>query len=78
VFGAISLLIAMPLGLALAHLVVDIIIKQSFGWTLELQFIPSEYMQTATLAMLSLMIAGAIPVIRIIKSTPMKALRDSL
>ncbi|MFM2590130.1 ABC transporter permease [Vibrio sp. TBV020] len=78
VFGAISLLIAMPLGIALARLVVDIIIKQSFGWTLELQFIPGEYLQTGIMAMLSLMIAGAIPVIRIIKSTPMKALRDSL
>jgi putative ABC transport system permease protein len=78
VFGAISLLIAMPLGLALARLVVDIIIKQSFGWTLELQFIPTEYLQTATLAMLSLMLAGAIPVLRMVKNTPMKSLRDSL
>ena len=78
VFGAIALLIAMPLGLALARLVVDIIIKQSFGWTMEIQFIPGEYLQTAMIAMLSLMVAGAIPVIRMIRSTPMKALRDSL
>lgn len=78
VFGAISILIAIPLGLVLARLVVDIIIKQSFGWTLELQLIPFEYLQTITLAMISLMLAGAIPVYRMVRNTPMKSLRDSL
>jgi putative ABC transport system permease protein len=78
VFGAIATLIALPLGVALARLVVDIIIKQSFGWTLELQLIPHEYMQTGLLAMVSLMIAGAIPVLRMVRNTPMKSLRDSL
>ncbi|MDW3082243.1 ABC transporter permease, partial [Vibrio sp. 1403] len=77
-FGAISAIIAVPLGLALAHLIVDIIIKQSFGWSLELQTIPWEYAQTIAWAMLAIMIAGALPVIRMIKSTPMKSLRDAL
>ena len=78
VFGAISIIIAMPLGLMLAHLVVDIIIKQSFGWTLELQFIPYEYINTVALAMLSLVLAGAMPVLRLVRNTPMKSLRDAL
>ncbi|KHT35629.1 ABC transporter permease [Vibrio sinaloensis] len=78
VFGAVSILIAMPLGIALANLVVDIIIKQSFGWTLELQFIPSAYLQTGLLAMMSLVVAGAIPVLRMIRGTAMKSLRESL
>ncbi|MBJ3914212.1 ABC transporter permease [Salmonella enterica subsp. enterica serovar Agona] len=78
VFGAISAIIAVPLGLALAHLIVDIIIKQSFGWSLELQTIPWEYAQTIAWAMLAIMVAGALPVIRMIKSTPMKSLRDAL
>ncbi|WP_162046242.1 ABC transporter permease [Vibrio taketomensis] len=78
VFGAIAIIIAMPLGLALANLVVDIVIKQSFGWTLELQFIPSEYLNTIALAMLSLVIAGAMPVLRLVRNTPMKSLRDAL
>ncbi|KLN66949.1 MULTISPECIES: ABC transporter permease [Vibrio] len=78
VFGAIAILIAMPLGLALANLVVDIVIKQSFGWTLEVQFIPTAYLHSGLLAMFSLMVAGAIPVLRMVKNTPMKSLRDSL
>ncbi|MCA0936070.1 ABC transporter permease [Vibrio alginolyticus] len=77
-FGAISAMIAVPLGLALAHLIVDIIIKQSFGWSLELQTIPWEYAKTIAWAMLAIMLAGALPVIRMIKSTPMKSLRDAL
>lgn len=78
VFGAVATLIAFPLGLALARLVVDIIIKQSFGWTLELQLMTHEYIQIAALAMVSLMIAGAVPVLRMVRNTPMKSLRDSL
>ncbi|MCF7481646.1 ABC transporter permease [Vibrio sp. J1-1] len=77
-FGAISALIAVPLGLALAHVIVDIIIRQSFGWSLELQTIPWEYAKTLAWAMLAIMAAGALPVIRMIKSTPMKSLRDAL
>lgn len=78
VFGAIAIIIAMPLGLALAHLVVDIVIRQSFGWTLELQFIPQAYINTILLAILSLVVAGAMPVLRLVRNTPMKSLRDAL
>ncbi len=78
VFGLISMLIAMPLGLALAKLVVEIVIKQSFGWTMELQVMPWAYVQTALFSMLALIIAGAFPIIRLVRKTPMKSLRDAL
>ncbi len=78
VFGAIAIVIAMPLGLTLASLVVDIVIKQSFGWTLELKFNPADYMFSIATTMIALMIAGAIPVFRMIRKTPMKILRDAL
>ncbi|PMK03043.1 ABC transporter permease [Vibrio sp. 10N.261.55.A7] len=78
VFCMISIAIATPLGLALANLVVDVVIKQSFGWTLELQFVPLAYAKTIFWVLASLMLAGALPVLRSIRSTPMKSLRDSL
>ncbi|MCY9827220.1 ABC transporter permease [Vibrio chagasii] len=78
VFGLISSLIAVPLGLALASLIVDIVIKQSFGWSLELQVLPWDYFGTFAWAMAALMIAGALPVMRMIRNTPMKSLRDAL
>ncbi|MCL9781923.1 FtsX-like permease family protein [Vibrio sp. S4M6] len=77
-FGALSILIAMPLGLALAHFIVNIVIEQSFGWTMQLQFIPSQYLLTIVTVMLSLMVAGAIPVLRMIRNTPMKLLKDAI
>ncbi|WP_428776235.1 FtsX-like permease family protein, partial [Vibrio sp.] len=77
-FGVIAFLIAMPLGLALAYLVVDIVIKHSFGWTISLQFIPFGYLQTIALAMLSLIIAGALPVMRLLRLTPIKLLRSAV
>ncbi len=78
VFGLISMLIAMPLGLALAKLVVEIVIKQSFGWTMELKLMPWAYVQTALFSMLALIIAGALPIIRLVRKSPMKSLRDAL
>ncbi|MDF2152398.1 ABC transporter permease [Vibrio sp. CAU 1672] len=78
VFGAVSAIIAVPLGMALAHLIIDVIIKQSFGWSLELQVIPWKYAQTIAWAMVAIIAAGALPVLRMIKSTPMKSLRDAL
>ncbi|QIL86411.1 ABC transporter permease [Vibrio sp. HDW18] len=78
VFGAISFLIALPLGLTLAHLVIDLVIKPSFGWTMPLQIVPGEYLHTIGWAMVALMLAGALPVIRLARKSPMKSLREAL
>ncbi|CAM3623602.1 ABC transporter permease [Vibrio aquimaris] len=77
-FGAISVFIALPLGLALANLIVDIVMKPSLGWTLSLQLLSGEYFQTSIMAMCSLMLAGALPTMRMIRHTPMKFVRNSL
>jgi putative ABC transport system permease protein len=78
VFGLISAIIAMPLGLTLAQLMVDVVIKQSFGWTLELHVVPWLYFKTCLWSMLALMLAGAIPVLRMLRNTPIHSLRDAL
>jgi len=78
VFGLISMLIAMPLGLALAKIVVEVVIKQSFGWTMELKLMPWAYVETALFSMLALIIAGALPIIRLVRKSPMNSLRDAL
>ncbi|NNN45109.1 MULTISPECIES: ABC transporter permease [unclassified Vibrio] len=78
VFGLISLLIALPLGLALAKLMVDIVIREAFGWTLELQMVPSAYTKTIVLSMSALIVSGALPIIRLVRQTAMKSLRDAV
>lgn len=78
VFAFLSVIIAVPLGLTLAQLVVDIIIRQSFGWTLQLHFEPIIYLHTIVLAIVALVIAGIIPVARLLRQTPMESLRDAI
>ncbi len=78
VFGLISAVVAIPLGMALASLIIDVVIKHSFGWSIELRMIPWEYAETIAWAMFAIMVAGALPVIQIAKRTPMKSLRDAL
>jgi putative ABC transport system permease protein len=78
VFGLISAAIAMPLGVALAQLIVDIVIKQSFGWSLELQIVPWQYLGTCLWSLVALVIAGALPVLKLIRNSPIHSLRDAL
>jgi len=78
VFGLISALVAMPLGLALAEVMVEVVLKESFGWTIQLYVIPWEYLNTFAWTMLALILAGVLPIFSMIKRTPMKSLRDAL
>ena len=78
VFWAIALLIALPLGILLAHLMVDVLLRDSFGWTMQVQLVPDKYVQTALLSMLALLVAGALPVLRLVRKSPLKSLRDAL
>jgi putative ABC transport system permease protein len=78
VFGLMSALIAMPLGLALAKVMVEVVLKESFGWTMQLYVIPWEYLNTFAWAMGAMILAGMLPIMGMIKRTPMKSLRDAL
>jgi len=78
VLGIFSALIAMPLGLLLAELMIDVVLKQSFGWTMQLEVIPWEYASTFAWSFSALIVAGAWPVFNMVRRTPMKSLRDAL
>ncbi len=78
VLGICSALIAIPLGLLLADLMIDVVLKQSFGWTMQLEVIPWKYASTFAWSFAALMVAGAWPVFNMLRRTPMKSLRDAL
>ena len=78
VFWAIALLIAVPLGIMLANLMVDVLIRDSFGWTMQVELVTSKYIETALFSMLALLVAGALPVLRLVRKSPMTSLRDAL
>ncbi|MBD1577316.1 MULTISPECIES: ABC transporter permease [Vibrio] len=76
--GLFTAFIALPLGIILAQVMVDVILKSAFGWTMQLQILPWQYLSTFAWSLSTLFIAGAWPVWLMVKTTPMKLLRDSL
>ncbi|OOE66971.1 ABC transporter permease [Salinivibrio sp. IB282] len=75
--GLTSALIAIPLGLVLAGMLIHVVLKASFGWTMTMSFFPISYATTIGLSMLALMVAGAWPVYRMLKRTAAASLRDA-
>lgn len=78
VFWAIAVAIAIPLGIWSSQLMMNVFIKDSFGWTMDVQMIPEKYLQTSLLSMLALLIAGALPVLRLVRRSPMTSFRDAV
>lgn len=76
--GLFTILIALPLGLVLSQLLIDIVMKYSFGWTMEVNYFPMEYMMTFAWTLLALTAAGAATVWRITRRQAIVSLRESL
>lgn len=76
-FGVISLVIALPLGIFSASLIIDIIIRDSFGWSIQLHLLEGEYIKTAIWTLCALTTAGILPMFKLIFDSPMGHFRDS-
>ena len=85
-FGMVSLqtllmgitagLLALPLGNLLAAILVYIINKRSFGWTMQFSAVPSIMTEALILAIVAAVLAGIYPGIRMSKTSPANALRE--
>ncbi|SKA56708.1 ABC transporter permease [Enterovibrio nigricans] len=75
--GLFSALFALPLGLFIAEVLVNIVLKYSFGWTMTVSYFPFSYFVTLGGALASLLIAGCWPVWRLIKRSAILSLRDA-
>lgn len=76
--GLFTILIALPLGLVLSQLLIDIVMKYAFGWTMEINYYPLEYLRTFMWTLFVLTIAGAATVWRVTKRQAITSLRESL
>jgi putative ABC transport system permease protein len=74
--GLISGLLALPLGALLAYILVFIINKRSFGWTMQLSLEPGIMYEAMILAVVAAVLAGLYPGYRISKISPSAALRE--
>jgi putative ABC transport system permease protein len=74
--GAASGVLALPLGWVLAWLMIHVINKRSFGWTLLMTVPPSILVQAFLVAIAAAVIAGLYPAQRIALTPPALAMRE--
>ena len=73
--GLTSGLMAIPVGTALAWVLVYIINARSFGWSITLGLRPEYYAQAVIVALGAALLAGIYPAIRMGRIQPAQALR---
>jgi len=73
--GAVAGLLAMPTGLALSLILIYIINRRSFGWTLQMQVDPAPFVQALAVAIIAALLAGIYPALRMGRMVTARALR---
>jgi putative ABC transport system permease protein len=74
--GFVSGLIALPFGVALAAVLIFVVNKRSFGWTLEMYLSASVFWQAMLVAVVAALLAGLYPGYRMARTSPARALRE--
>jgi putative ABC transport system permease protein len=74
--GLVAGLLAMPVGVLLAGVLVFVINRRSFGWTMPLDVRPDILLQGLLLALAAALLAGVYPAARMARASPVEALRD--
>jgi len=74
--GLAAGILALPLGLALAYILIFVINKRSFGWTLQLEASPGILLQALLLALVAALLAGAYPAWTMARANPAEAMRE--
>ena len=74
--GIASGLMALPMGLILAVLMIEFVNRRSFGWSIDLAIPPGVLLQAVGLAVMAALLAGIYPSWRMAKTSPAEALRS--
>ncbi len=74
--GLIAGILAIPTGLLLAVVMIEVVNRRSFGWTLDMQVGSSLLLQAVGLAMAGALLAGLYPAWRMARTSPALALRE--
>jgi len=73
--AALTLAAAVPVGLALAWVLLDIVNVEAFGWKLPMHLFPLDWVQLGGLALAAALLAAAIPVRRLSRLAPSDLLK---
>ena len=74
--GFFAGLFSLPLGLILAGVLIFVINKRSFGWTMQVQVAPEILIQAMILALIAAVLAALYPAWQMAKANPSLALRE--
>ena len=74
--GLAAGLLSLPVGLVLAAIMVYIINRRSFGWTVHLEIAPTLLLEALLLAVATALAAGVVPAWRMARTSPALALRE--
>ena len=74
--GLMAGILSIPLGLTLAYVLILVINKRSFGWTLQVEITPAILAQAVILAIVAALLAGLYPAWKMSRANPANTLRD--
>jgi putative ABC transport system permease protein len=74
--GVAAGLLAIPLGVAMGDLLIQVINLRSFGWTMPMRLTPDTLASGVLLAWVAAMLAGLYPALRAARAAPAQALRE--
>ena len=72
----VAVTLAAPAGLLLAAVMIFVVNKRSFGWTIQLEVGPDILIQAVLLALVGAILAGIFPSWRMSRTSPALALRE--
>jgi putative ABC transport system permease protein len=73
--GAATGLLAMPLGITMSLVLIEVINRRSFGWSMQAMITPEALIQALGLSCLAALLAGLYPAWRVARLVPAEALR---
>ena len=74
--GLLAGVLALPVGLVLAVVMIFVVNRRSFGWTLRMEVGPEVLLQAVGLAVAGAVLAGLYPAWKMARTSPAEALRS--
>ncbi|NHN35887.1 ABC transporter permease [Pseudomaricurvus alcaniphilus] len=74
--GLLAGLAALPLGLVMAYVLIEVINRRAFGWHIQFSLAPQLLLSALALALLAALLAGLYPAWRAARSQPATAMRE--
>lgn len=73
--AALTAVVALPLGIGLAWILLSVVNVEAFGWRLPMYLFPGEWLRLGGLALIAATLAAALPAVRLARLTPTQLLK---